>query len=72
MPGRYDFDTTTLANLLDDPRARAVIDDVVPDLANHPMLGFVKGMPVNQLLKVAGTQLDPTTVSVLRERIQAL
>ena len=36
------------------------------------MIGFVKGMPVNQLLKVAGTQLDPTTVSVLRERIQAL
>lgn len=72
MPGTYDLDTTTLAQLLDDPAARAVIDDVVPDLPNHPMIGFVKGMPVNQLLAMAGSQIDQSTVATLRERIAAL
>lgn len=72
MPGTYDFDTTTLAQLLEDPRARAVIDEVVPELPHHPMIGFVKGMPLNQLLALAGSQLNPATVETLRARIAAL
>ncbi|QIG39622.1 hypothetical protein G5T42_09095 [Microbacterium sp. 4R-513] len=72
MPGTFDLDTTTLAQLLDDPRARAVIVEVVPELPNHPMIGFVKNLPVNQLLQMAGSQLDPATVSTLTQRIQAL
>jgi len=72
MPGTYDLDTTTLAQLLEDPRSRAIIEDVVPQLPGHPMIGFVKGMPVNQLLQLAGSQVDHATVAVLRERIAAL
>lgn len=72
MPGRFDLDTTTLQQLLDDPDARAVIDEVVPELPEHPMLGFVKGMPVNQLLQLAGAQIPADTVATLRERIEAL
>jgi len=72
MPGTYDLETTTLAQLLDDPRTRAIIDEVVPQLPNHPMIGFVKGMPVNQLLQMAGSQVDPATVAILRDRIAAL
>jgi hypothetical protein len=72
MPGRFDLETTTLQQLLDDTEARAVLDEVVPELPEHPMLGFVKGMPVNQLLQLAGAQIPPETVAVLRERIEAL
>lgn len=72
MPGRFDLDTTTLQQLLDDPDARAVIEDVVPELPNHPMIGFVKGLPVNQLLKLAGGQIPAEAVTTLTERIQAL
>lgn len=72
MAGRYDLETTTLAQLLEDPESRAIIDEAVPQLAAHPMIGFVKGMPVNQLLQMAGNQVDPATVAVLRERIAAL
>jgi hypothetical protein len=72
MPGRFDFDTTTLQQLLDDPEARAILDEVVPELAGHPMLGFVAGMPVSQLLHLAGAQLPADTVAVLRARISAL
>lgn len=42
MAGRFDLETTTLAQLLADPEAKAVIDDVVPELPNHPMIGFVR------------------------------
>lgn len=72
MPGRFDFDTTTLQQLLDDPEARAILDEVVPQLAGHPMLGFVAGMPVDQLLQLAGAQVPADTVEVLRYRIDAL
>lgn len=72
MAGRFDLDTTTLAQLLDDPEARAVIDEVAPELPAHPMIGFVKNMPVNQLLAMAGAQVPADTVALLRERIAAL
>lgn len=72
MAGRFDLDTTTLAQLLDDPQARAIIDEVAPELPAHPMIGFVKNLPVNQLLAMAGGQVPADTVAVLRERIGAL
>lgn len=72
MAGRFDLDTTTLAQLLDDPEAKAIIVEVAPELPNHPMIGFVKNMPVNQLLQMAGGQVPADTVAVLRERIGAL
>jgi beta-glucosidase len=72
MAGRFDLDTTTLATLLDDPEARAVLDEVVPELAAHPMLPFVKGMPVSQLLQLAGAQIPADTVETLKARIGAL
>lgn len=72
MPGKYDFATTTLQQLLDDPEAKAILDDVVPELASHPMIGFVKGMPVDQLLGLAGSQIPADTLETLRTRIGAL
>ena len=30
MAGRFDLETTTLGELLDDPEARTIIDDLVP------------------------------------------
>ena len=45
MAGRFDLETTTLGELLDDPAARGVIVELVPELPDHPMIGFAKGMP---------------------------
>lgn len=72
MAGRFDLETTTLADLLDDPQAKSVLDEVVPELATHPMLGFVKGMPLPQLLAMAGGQIPADTVETLKTRIGAL
>ena len=72
MAGKYDLETTTLGTLLDDPDARAIIVDLVPELPDHPMIGFAKGMPAAAVLKMAGGQIPADTVEQLQARIAAL
>ena len=72
MPGKYDLETTTLGTLLDDPEARGIIVEPVPELPDHPMIGFAKGMPAAAVLKMAGGQLPAETLEQLQTRIAAL
>lgn len=72
MPGRFDLDVTTLGELLDDPQARAIIVEVVPELPGHPMLGMVKGMPANTVLAMAASQFPAEKAAELKKRITAL
>ncbi len=41
---------TTLGTLLDDPKAKAVLDQYVPGVSSNPMIGMVKGMSLSMLL----------------------
>jgi hypothetical protein len=41
---------TTLGTLLDDPKAKAVVEQYLPGISTHPMVGMVKGMTLNNLL----------------------
>jgi hypothetical protein len=41
---------TTLGTLLDDPKAKAVLDQYVPGISSNPMVAMVKGMSLTQLL----------------------
>ena len=43
---------STLGTLLDDPKARAVLDKYLPGISSNPMVGMVKGMPLNKLLSM--------------------
>ena len=72
MAGKYDLDVTTLGELLDDPQARAIIVDVVPELPGHPMIGMVQGMPANTVLAMAAGQLPAEKAADLKARITAL
>jgi len=45
----YTLDTT-LGSLLDDPRAKGVLDMYVPGLSTNPMVAMVRGMTLNMLL----------------------
>ena len=66
MTDRFDLETTTLGELLDDPDARAIIVELVPELPDHPMIGFAKGMPAAAVLKMAGGQVPPAVLDQLR------
>jgi hypothetical protein len=41
---------TPIGTILDDPRAKAVVDKYAPDAANHPMMAMARGMSINTIL----------------------
>jgi hypothetical protein len=41
---------TQLGTILDDPRAKAVLDQYLPGVSSNPMVGMVRGMSLNMIL----------------------
>ena len=41
---------TTLGDILDDPKAKPILDQYIPGVADHPMVGMVKGMTLQQVV----------------------
>nr|WP_231563071.1 glycoside hydrolase family 3 C-terminal domain-containing protein [Microbacterium mangrovi] len=61
-----------LGDLLDHPVTRTVIEQTVPDLATHPMLGMIKAMPLATVLTMAAGQIPPETAQLLADRLAAV
>lgn len=70
--GRFDLNLTTVGELLDDPESRAIIDELVPEIASNPMISMARAMPFKVLAGMAGTMVDPKVLAELHERLQAL
>jgi hypothetical protein len=45
----YTLDTQ-LGTLLDDPRAKAIIDQHMPGVSTHPMIAMARGFTLNMIL----------------------
>jgi len=43
---------TTFGTLLDDPKAKAVLDKHLPGVSTNPMVAMAKGMTLNMLLSM--------------------
>jgi hypothetical protein len=43
---------TTLGTLLDDPRAKAVLDQYLPGISSNPLAAMAKGMTLNMILSM--------------------
>jgi hypothetical protein len=43
---------TTLGELLDNPQAKAVLDQYLPGVSSNPMVGMAKGMSLNMILSM--------------------
>jgi len=43
---------TTLGTLLDDPKAKTVLDSFLPGISSNPMVAMLKGMSLNKLLSM--------------------
>jgi hypothetical protein len=41
---------TQIGTLLDDPQAKAVIDQYLPGVSTHPMIGMARGFTLNMIL----------------------
>lgn len=43
---------TTLGAILDDPRAKAVLDQYLPGVSSNPMVAMARGMTLNMILSL--------------------
>ena len=43
---------TTLGTLLDDPQAKAVLDQYLPGISSNPLAAMAKGMTLNMILSM--------------------
>ena len=60
----YTLDTT-LGTLIDDPKAKAVLDKQLPGVSSNPMVAMAKGMTLNMLLAMPqAAQLGITKAKV--------
>lgn len=41
---------TQLGTLLDNPQAKALLDQYVPGVSSNPMVGMLRGMSINSIL----------------------
>ena len=43
---------TTLGTLLDDPQAKAVLEQYIPGITSNPIVAMAKGMTLNMILSM--------------------
>ena len=49
MPFTLD---STLGQILDDPQAKAILDQMLPGVSTHPMVALAKGMSLRMILSM--------------------
>ncbi|MBK9475595.1 MAG: hypothetical protein IPL94_04945 [Tetrasphaera sp.] len=69
---RYDENTTTLGQLLDDPEVVAIFDKHAPGVSTNPMIGMAKGMTVSAALGLAGALVPADKIAAIRAEVEAL
>lgn len=63
----YTLDTP-IGTIMENPRARTIIDKYIPGASSNPMLNMVKGWTMNIIL----TMPQATRMGVTREKAEAL
>lgn len=63
----YTLDTT-LGTILDDPKAKPIIDKYLPGVAANPMVAMAKGMSLNALLAMPMA----AQLGITREKAQSV
>jgi hypothetical protein len=59
---------TTLGTLLDNPQAKAVIDQYMPGVSSNPMIGMVKGMSLNSILAMP----QAAQMGITKDKVEAI
>ena len=64
---------TLLGDLLDDPRTRAVLEEVAgPDLLDHPQIEIARNFTLDQMAQFAPDQIDADTLRSLHDRLSVI
>jgi beta-glucosidase len=70
--GRYRLHRTSVGQLLDDPEAKLVLVDDLPQLFSHPMLNVSLGMDIESAVTMVAGDMDPEAHRRLMSRLAAL
>lgn len=62
----------TVRQILSVPRARELLKQELPQIANSPLLGLAGGMTLNQVLSMAGGYLSREKVDSLLNQLKAI
>ncbi len=57
-----------LGEILDNPQAKAVLDQHMPGISSNPMLGMAKGMSLNTILSMP----QAVQLGLTKEKVEAL
>ena len=59
---------TTLGQLIDDPKAKVVLDQYLPGVSSNPMVAMVRGMTLNMILAMP----QAAQLGITKEKAEAL
>ena len=59
---------TTLGELLNDPQAKAVLEQQMPGVSNNPMVAMAKGMTLNMILSMP----QAAQLGITKEKVNAV
>jgi hypothetical protein len=59
---------TTIGEILDNPKAKAVLDKHFPGASSNPMIGMARGMSLNTILSMPQAQ----QMGLTREKVQGM
>lgn len=59
---------TTLGKLLDEPKAKPILEKYVPGVYSNPMVAMVKGMSLNNLLAMP----QAAQMGITKEKVQSV
>lgn len=59
---------TTLGEILNDPKAKAMLDQHLPGVSSNPLVGMVSGMSLNMILSMP----QAAQLGLTKEKAEAL
>ncbi len=59
---------STLGELLDNPKAKAVLDQQLPGVSSHPMVAMARGMSINMIVSMP----QAAQLGLTKEKAEAL
>lgn len=59
---------TTLGELLDNPQAKAVIDQQLPGVSTNPLVAMARGMSLNMLLAMP----QAAQLGITKEKVESI
>ena len=69
---KYSLDTVTVAEVLDNPELRALVDEHIPEVLDHPLLEVGRGFVFNDAVPYIEDLVTEDALEAFRAAVAAL